>query len=78
VPDDWSLAENVSQNPQKEMERDRANAVSTNLRMELQQATKRKIIKYLKVPSGQIGSTWEWYHWIGLEKDINRFWFFNF
>ncbi len=37
--------------------------------------------KYLKVPSGQIGSAWEWYHWIGLEKDINRytvFWFFNF
>ncbi len=25
----------------------------------------------LKVPSGQIGSTWKWYHWIGLEKDIN-------
>ncbi len=25
------------------------------------------------VPSGQIGSAWEWYHWIGLEKDINRF-----
>ncbi len=41
-------------------------------------------VKYLnlslKVPSGQIGSTWEWYHWIGLEKDINHysFWFFNF
>ncbi len=26
----------------------------------------------LKVPSGQIGSAWEGYHWIGLEKDINR------
>ncbi len=26
----------------------------------------------LKVPSGQIGSAWESYHWIGLEKDINR------
>ncbi len=26
----------------------------------------------LKVPSGQIGSAWEWYHWIGLKKDINR------
>jgi hypothetical protein len=25
----------------------------------------------LKVPSGQIGSAWEWHHWIGLEKDIN-------
>jgi hypothetical protein len=23
----------------------------------------------LKVPFGQIGSTWEWYHWIGLGKD---------
>jgi hypothetical protein len=34
----------------------------------------------LKVPSSQIGSTWEWYHWIGLEKDINRyrFWIFLF
>jgi hypothetical protein len=29
---------------------------------------------------GQIGSAWEWYHWIGLEKDINcyRFLFFIF
>jgi hypothetical protein len=35
-------------------------------------------MSYLKVPSSQIGSTWEWYHWIGLEKDVNRyrFWFF--
>ncbi len=34
----------------------------------------------LKVPSGQIGSTWKWYHWMGLVKDINRFRFliFNF
>jgi hypothetical protein len=24
----------------------------------------------LKVPSGRIGSAWEWYHWIGLEKWI--------
>ncbi len=32
----------------------------------------------LKVPSGQIGSTWEWYHWIGLERDINLYRFFNF
>ncbi len=28
----------------------------------------------LKVPSsGQIRSAWEWYHWIGLKKDINRY-----
>ncbi len=27
----------------------------------------------LKIPSGQIGSAWEWYHWIGLEKDINHY-----
>ncbi len=26
----------------------------------------------LKVPSGQIRPAWEWYHWIGLQKDINR------
>jgi hypothetical protein len=32
----------------------------------------------LKVPSGQIGSAGEWYHWIGLEKDINRYMFFIF
>ncbi len=32
----------------------------------------------LKVPSGQIGSAWEWYQWIGLEKDINRCRFFIF
>ncbi len=25
----------------------------------------------LKVQSGQIGSAWEWYYWIGLKKDIN-------
>ncbi len=31
-----------------------------------------------KVPSGQIGSAWEWYHWIGLEKDINRYRFLIF
>ncbi len=30
----------------------------------------------LKVPSGQIGSTWEWYHCIGLEKEINGYRFF--
>jgi hypothetical protein len=29
----------------------------------------------LKVPSGQIGSAREWYHWIGLKKDINRYMF---
>ncbi len=32
----------------------------------------------LKVPSGQIGSAREWYHWIGLEKKINRYMFFYF
>jgi hypothetical protein len=34
----------------------------------------------LKVPSGQIGSARKWYHWIALEKDINRYMFliFNF
>ncbi len=32
----------------------------------------------LKVSSGQVGSSWEWNHWIGIEKDINlyRFWIF--
>jgi hypothetical protein len=29
--------------------------------------------KKCKVPSGLIWSAWEWYHWIGLEKDINRY-----
>jgi hypothetical protein len=24
----------------------------------------------LKVPSGQIGSAWEWYHWLGLKKEF--------
>jgi hypothetical protein len=28
--------------------------------------------------SGQIGSAWEWYHCIGLEKDINRYMFLIF
>ncbi len=32
----------------------------------------------LKVPSGQIGSKWEWYHWKALEKDINRYKFLIF
>ncbi len=32
----------------------------------------------LKVPSGQIESAWEWYHWIGLQKDIDRYRFFIF
>ncbi len=32
----------------------------------------------LKVPWGQIGSPGEWYHWIGLEKDINRYRFLIF
>jgi hypothetical protein len=33
---------------------------------------------YFKVPFGQIGSAWEWHHWIGLEKNINRYMFFDF
>ncbi len=33
---------------------------------------------YLMVPSDQIGSAWEWYHWIGLEKDINLYRFLIF
>jgi len=35
------------------------------------------IIKILKVPSGQIESAWEWYHWIGLKKSSSAigFWF---
>ncbi len=32
----------------------------------------------LKVKSGQIGSTMEWYHWIGLEKDIHCYRFLIF
>jgi hypothetical protein len=32
----------------------------------------------LKVPSGQIGSKWEWYHWKALEKDMNRYKFLIF
>ncbi len=32
----------------------------------------------LQVPSGRIKSAWEWYHWISLEKDINRNGFFSF
>jgi len=34
--------------------------------------------EFLKVPSVQIGSAWEWYHWIGPEKDINRYKFLIF
>ncbi len=32
------------------------------------------------MPSSQIGSAWEWYHWIGLEMDFNcyRFLIFDF
>ncbi len=30
------------------------------------------------IPSSQIGSAWEWYHWIGLEKDINHYRIFVF
>jgi hypothetical protein len=32
----------------------------------------------LKVPSGQIGSASEGYHWKGLEKDINHYKFLIF
>ncbi len=34
----------------------------------------------LKVPSGQIGSAWEWYHWKALKRTSTaiRFWFFKF
>ncbi len=37
-------------------------------------------VAFLKVPSGQIGSAWEWYHWKALLNDINRYLFliFNF
>jgi hypothetical protein len=33
---------------------------------------KKRSFKELKVPSSPIRSAWERYHWIGLEKDINR------
>jgi hypothetical protein len=33
---------------------------------------------FLKVLSGQIGSTLEWCHWKGLEKDINCYRFLIF
>jgi hypothetical protein len=33
---------------------------------------------FLKILSSQIGSAWEWCHWIGLEKDINRYRFLIF
>ncbi len=32
-------------------------------------------VPYIKVPSGQIGFAWEWYHWKALSKDINRYMF---
>ncbi len=35
-------------------------------------------VLYLNVLSGQIGYALGWYHWIGLEKDINRYRFFVF
>ncbi len=38
----------------------------------------KRSMDVLQVPSGQIGYAWEWYHWIGLEKDINSYKFFNF
>jgi hypothetical protein len=39
---------------------------------------KLRQIDDLKVPSGQIGSKWEWYHWKAFEKDINRYKFLIF
>ncbi len=45
---------------------------------------KNRCAKYffpvIGIPSGQIGSAWEWYHWIGLKKSSTTigFWFFNF
>jgi hypothetical protein len=41
---------------------------------------KFKISNNFKVPSGQIRSASEWYHWKGLEEDINcyRFLIFDF
>ncbi len=33
---------------------------------------------YLKIPSGQIGSAWEGYHWIGVDKNIDLYRFFLF
>jgi hypothetical protein len=32
-----------------------------------------RVRRHLKVPSGQIRSAREWYHWIGLDKDIHRY-----
>ena len=37
-----------------------------------------KWFNHLKVPSGQIGSAWEWCHWKALQKDINRCMFLIF
>ncbi len=38
-----------------------------------------KLLRFsIRVPSGQIGSKWEWYHWKALEKDINRYMFLIF
>ncbi len=36
------------------------------------------LLTVLKVPSCQIGSAWERYHWKGLKKDINRYMFLIF
>ncbi len=38
----------------------------------------RYYVQPWKVPSGQIVSTWEWYHWIGLKKVINHYRFLIF
>ncbi len=37
----------------------------------------RGLLLQLKVPSGQIGSTWDWYYWKSLKKDINRYGYFS-
>ncbi len=50
---------------------------SVNLRLHFQNLSRKTVplilSRNLKVPSGQIGSSWEWNHWIGIEKDINRY-----
>ncbi len=42
----------------------------------LNSLSRYEVFYFLKVPSGRIGSAWEWYHWIGLGKDINGYRFF--
>jgi serine/threonine protein kinase len=57
------------------------NIVHLDLKVMLIKTTLLQIAFLLKVPYGQIGFAREWYHWIGLEKDINYyrlFYFLNF